>query len=157
MLNTWRTRHALQPHPEGGYFREIYRSPDLLNLTDGRQRSSSTHILFALGKGEFSALHRVSSNEIWHCYDGGPVRLTMIHPNGDVDLREVGGVDGPCVVVPAGSWQAAEAVGQDVLCGCTVAPGFDFADFEMPTRDELLALLPDHAEIVTRLTRPNTP
>lgn len=156
MLEVWRSQHRLAPHPEGGFFREVFRAPLTLTRPDGQPRAASTHILFALGRGTFSALHRVSADEIWHCYAGGPVRLTMIHPSGEVEVREVGGADGPCAVVPAGSWQAAEASVTDVLCGCTVAPGFDFADFEMPPRSELLTLLPRHEALITRLTRSDT-
>lgn len=149
----WTARHGLAPHPEGGFYRELHRADAQVTLPDGRVRATSTHILYALEAGAFSALHRVRSEETWHRYAGGIVRLTVIAPDATVTVHELGGADGPCAVVPADHWQAAEAVVGDVLCGCTVAPGFDFADFEMPPRAALVALFPGLRDLVERLTR----
>ncbi len=148
---------GLAPHPEGGFFRETWRSPLALgNLPHGAPRSASTAIYFLLPAGSFSALHRVASDEIWHHYDGDPVELHILE--GRVHQTFVLGRDlaqgqRPQHVVPAGAWQAAVPLGTRwALCGCTVAPGFDFDDFEMPSREEMLRLLPDHVAVVERLT-----
>jgi uncharacterized protein len=153
---------GLAPHPEGGYFRETWRSPLVLaGLPHGAPRSASTVIYFLLPAGSFSALHRVASDEVWHHYDGDPVELHVLE--GRVHQTFVLGRDlargqRPQHVVPAGAWQAAVPIGTRwSLCGCTVAPGFDFADFEMPSREEMLRLLPDHVAVVKRLTRSSEP
>lgn len=153
---------GLAPHPEGGWFRETWRSPLVLGgLPHGAPRSASTAIYFLLPAGAFSALHRVASDEAWHHYDGDPVELHVLE--GRVHQTFILGRDlargqRPQHVVPAGAWQAAVPLGPRwALCGCTVAPGFDFADFEMPSREEMLQLLPDHVEIVRRLTRVTAP
>jgi len=154
-LETWIERHGLQPHPEGGVFRETFRSTEEVQTALG-PRSASTAILYALAAGERSAWHRVAHDEVWHCYEGGPLRLHLLDEGG---LRTVVLGDGthpaaaPAAVVPGGTWQAAEAVG-DVLCGCTVAPGFDFDDFTMARGDALAALFPEHAAEARRLAAP---
>ena len=151
---------ALAPHPEGGFYRETWRSP----LTrDGAApphgaRSASTAIYFLLPAGAFSALHRVSSDEAWHHYDGDPVDLHVIDGAGALSRvalgRDFAAGERPQYVVPAGTWQAAVPRGERyALCGCTVAPGFDFRDFEMPPRAELAQRFPQHAEAIARLTR----
>lgn len=139
-------RLGLQPHPEGGYYRETFRSPQLLTLPDGRRRAASTAIHFLLPAGSRSAWHRVSSDEVWHHYDGAPLRLYRL---GMTDVRL--DVRTPQAVVPAGVWQAAEPDGGAVLVGCTVAPGFDFEDFEMGDADRLAAEFPEHAPLIRRL------
>ncbi len=147
---------GLSPHPEGGFFRETWRSPLALGgLPHGAPRSASTAIYFLLPERGISALHRVASDEVWHHYDGDPVELHLLE--GRVHRAVMLGRDfargqRPQVVVPAGTWQAATTPRGWALCGCTVAPGFDFGDFEMPSREEMLRLLPDHADLVRRLT-----
>jgi uncharacterized protein len=146
-------RLRLHPHPEGGYYRETFRAP----LKVG-ERDASTAIYFLLPGGAFSAFHRVSSDEVWHHYDGDPIDLHLIEPSGAYRLERLGHAlesgEQPQVVIPAGVWQAAEPKGdRHALCGCTVAPGFDFKDFEMPARSVLLALFPSHAELLQRLCR----
>jgi len=137
---------GLAPHPEGGFYRETFRS-------------SSTEIYFLLPAGEFSAFHRLRvSDEIWHHYAGDPVELHTIGGDGmhrvtilgpDVEQGER-----PQVIVPAGTLQAATVRGQRfALCGCTVSPAFEFSDFEMPTRDELLANFPALESIIRKWTR----
>jgi uncharacterized protein len=150
---------SLTPHPEGGFYRETWRAPLVLEgLPHGSPRAAQTAIYFLLPAGSFSAIHRVASDEIWHHYDGDPLELHLW--GGDVAHRvEILGHDlargeRPQVVVPAGVWQAAIPRGSRyALCGCTVAPGFDFADFEMPSRAALLDRFPNDAELIARLTR----
>ncbi len=139
----------LAPHPEGGFYRETFRAPG--------PRAASTAIYFLLPAGTFSAFHRIRSDEVWHHYDGDPLELHVV--DGDRHERVVLGRDlasgeRPQHVVPAGAWQAAIPLGTRwTLCGCTVAPGFDFAEFELPGRDVLLAQLPGHEALVRRFTR----
>src|SRR5581483_9443153 len=119
----------------------------------GAFRSASTAIYFLLGVGEFSAFHRVAADEAWHHYLGDPLELHTIDATGEHVLVRLGkellAGERPQHVVPAGTWQAARVAGSGFsLCGCTVAPGFDFADFEMPSRAELLARFPQHAELI---------
>lgn len=149
---------GLAPHPEGGYFRETWRSPLVLaGLPHGAPRAASTAIYYLLPKGSLSALHRVASDEVWHHYDGDPVELHVLEGRVHQTFvlgRDLANGERPQVVVPAGAFQAAVPIGSRwALCGCTVAPGFDFADFELPTRQEMLRLLPDHEAAVLRLTR----
>lgn len=141
-------RLDLLPHPEGGYYRETFRSALVLDLPDGRHRPAATAIYFLLPAGTWSGWHRVASDEVWHHYAGGALRLHLLG-RGTVRLDD----DEPQQVVPAGVWQAAEPERDAVLCGCTVAPGFDFADFELGTAERLLAEYPDQEAIIRRLVR----
>jgi predicted cupin superfamily sugar epimerase len=143
----WIEALGLAPHPEGGLYAETFRAPALVSGPHG-SRAASTAIYFLLPPGGLSALHRVRSDEVWHHYAGDALELHTIEAGKELPDER------PQHVVPAGTWQAARASGNRfTLCGCTVAPGFEFADFEMPTRSELLARFPQHAEWVARLTR----
>lgn len=127
-------RLKLQPHPEGGFYREVFRSPVKVMTSDGRgERSALTTIDFLLTRGQFSAWHRVASDEVWHLLEGGPLRLWLVPPSLDrieaVDLGAVGNDTTPRHVVQAGWWQATQPLGDFVYVGATVGPGFDFADF----------------------------
>lgn len=131
---------ALEPHPEGGYYRETWRSTVRVTTGQGPSRSALTTIYFLLAAGSFSAWHRVRSDEVWHWYEGEPLELLFAPPDlGIVQQRILGpvgeGVE-PIITVPADWWQAARPLGAFSLCGCTVAPGFEFEDF---------AFLRDHA------------
>ncbi len=154
----------LQPHPEGGYFRETYRSGEKvagsgLPARYGGERAVSTGIYFLLTGDTFSAFHRLRSDEIWHFYAGDPVRVHLLH--GNHQHEEV--VVGPQLergqtfqlVIPAGCWFAARVEKPDgfTLVGCTVAPGFDFADFELAEREQLAAAHPAHRELIASFTR----
>lgn len=125
----------LQPHPEGGHYRGTFRDP----ATDAAGRSRSTAIYFLLGLDEVSAWHRVDAVEVWHFYAGAPLALTLSADGHDAQAHRLGlnvaAGEAPQVVVPAGSWQAAESLGAWTLVGCTVAPGFDFAGFELAPPD----------------------
>jgi uncharacterized protein len=149
----------LSPHPEGGFFRETFRSALVLEgLPHGGMRSASTAVYFLVPAGGFSAFHRVRSDEVWHHYDGDPIALHVIGADGSYSTRRLGhdlaAGEEPQAVVPASAWQAAELLGERyALCGCTVAPGFDFADFELASRAELAARHPALASVIGRLTR----
>ena len=126
----------LEPHPEGGHYRELHRSPAIVEPGDGRGvRAALTTIYFLLRAGEHSRLHRVESDEVWHHYEGDPLELIWSPPDFDtvvrLELGRVGAGVRPVEVVPAGHWQAARTTGRYTLVGCTVGPGFDFADFRL--------------------------
>ncbi|HEX3141442.1 MAG TPA: cupin domain-containing protein [Rhizobacter sp.] len=139
----------LAPHPEGGHYREIFRSEAQVTPADGRpQRSALTCIDFLLQAGEFSAWHRVESDEAWHLLEGGPLRLWCLPPALDrvlaIDLSAASATSAPRHIVPAGWWQAAEPLGEFAYVGATVGPGFDFADF---------AFGRDDARVMAAITR----
>ncbi len=154
-------RLNLEKHPEGGWFRQTYRSPetipgDALPARFVGARPLSTAIYFLLRHGEISALHRLAADEVWHFYAGSPVTLHAIAPDGQV-LRTTLGADVFQAVVPARHWFGAtlddnreEAF---ALVGCTVAPGFSYDDFELADRDQLVARFPQHRELIEKLTR----
>jgi predicted cupin superfamily sugar epimerase len=127
---------GLGPHPEGGYYGELYRSRATVHPEDGRgPRSALTTIYFLLPQGSVSRWHRVQSDEVWHYYEGAPLDLWMASPGGDqVEHCRLGPLDEaqrPVWTVPAGHWQAARSTGSYTLVGCTVGPGFDFLDFAL--------------------------
>jgi predicted cupin superfamily sugar epimerase len=124
----------LVQHPEGGYYREVYRSDTVVQPMDGREhRPALTTIYFLLPAGAVSRWHRVRSDEVWHFYEGAPLELWTAPPPGDpVHRSALGPLDGtqqPVRTVPADWWQAARSTGAYSLVGCTVGPGFDFSDF----------------------------
>ena len=135
----------LRPHPEGGYYREVHRSASLVMPADGRGgRAALTTIYFLLPGDTASRWHRVVSDEVWHLYEGGPLELLELDGEArHLARRRLGPVgDGdasPVHTIAAGSWQAARPLGEYVLVGCTVGPGFDFADFTMLADDAALA------------------
>ncbi|MBM3751430.1 MAG: cupin domain-containing protein [Acidimicrobiia bacterium] len=131
---------SLRPHPEGGWYSEVFRSRHLVTA-DGRrgERSALTTIYFLLVSGQCSRLHRVASDEAWHFHEGDPLELVSCDPEFErcehVRLGPWDGTVRPAHVVPAGYWQAARPTGAYTLVGCTVGPGFDFADFAMLSDD----------------------
>lgn len=155
---------GLLPHPEGGFYKEVYRSQGVIPqqaLPKAYQgnRNYATGIYFMLTSDTFSAFHKIHQDEAWHFYLGDPLRIHMISPEGDYEAVVVGNQiqDGQQLqfVVPGGYWFAAEVVhpGTYSLVGCTVAPGFDFQDFTMPSQSEMMALFPQHETIIKKLTR----
>ena len=123
-------RLDLQPHPEGGHYRETFRDPG----TDTGGRAHSTAIFFLLARGERSHWHRIDAVEIWHYYAGSTLTLQISEGSGQHSIRlgpDLAAGEVPQAVVPAQAWQAAELTGDWTLVGCTVAPGFDFAKFEL--------------------------
>jgi len=157
-------QYGLQPHPEGGFFAETYRSSGLipesaLPAEFAGGRNFSTAIVFLLRGNDFSALHRLRQDEVWHFYLGGPLRLVMISPDGRFIETILGrnGTAGEVVqaVIPAGWWFGARPAAGAVFSfvGCTVAPGFDFADFELAKRPDLLAQFPGLETMILEFTR----
>jgi len=164
----WIEGLQLRRHPEGGWFRENYRSEEVLAAAGlprrfGGDRAFSTAIYFLLEGEDFSALHRIKQDEVWHFYDGSPLTLHVIDPEGRYSTIEVGrdlwAGEVPQAVVKAGCLFGATVndTRSYALVGCTVAPGFDFADFEMPGLEELCRLYPRQRQVIERLTRFSPP
>jgi predicted cupin superfamily sugar epimerase len=160
----WLEQLRLTPHVEGGAFREVYRSELViprhsLPLLFQGDRNASTHIYFMLLKGQFSAFHRIAADEVWHFYSGDPLLIHEITHSGRLVTHRLGSdpdeATSLVTVIHAGSWFAsALADGAEyALVGCTVAPGFDFADFELAERDVLVNQYPEHMALIRRLTR----
>lgn len=154
----------LLPHPEGGWYRETYRCAEStaaahLPARYHGDRSHSTAIYFLLPGETFSAWHRIKADEVWHHYDGDAVEIFVINEDGELSViklgKDISAGELPQAVVAHGDWFASRCAVRDgyALVGCTVAPGFDFADFEMAEREALTAQYPQHAEIITELTR----
>ena len=153
----------LKPHPEGGYYAETYRSTGNIPVSVlpgfNDNRSFSTAIYYLLEQGGFSAFHHIKSDECWHHYAGDTLLIHVLYNNGDYTCIKLGQAinkqERLQFVVPANTWFAAEcsANSRFVLCGCTVAPGFDFADFEMAEKELLIKSFPLHHEIISKLCR----
>jgi hypothetical protein len=154
----------LQPHPEGGFYKETYRSmgsipASCLSPEFSGVRSYATAIYFLLQQGDFSAFHRIKSDECWHFYEGGTLLIHVIDPQGHYQCIRLGKkiTEGEVYqfVVPAGAWFASEPAAGSLyaLVGCTVAPGFDFADFEMAEAKALAQEFPQHRLLIERLCR----
>lgn len=154
----------LQPHPEGGHYREVYRAaetiaPGALPPRYAGPRAHATAIYFLLARGETSALHRIASDELWHHYDGGALRVVTLADDGTRRDHVLGKRydrgERPLACVAHGLMFGAqlEPDADFALVGCTVAPGFDFADFDMPARAVLQARWPQHGEVIAHLGR----
>jgi hypothetical protein len=157
--------YNLLPHPEGGFFRQTYAAAEQISKEalperfEG-SRSYSTAIYFLLPHGSFSAFHRIKSDEVWHFYEGCPINIHVIHPNGEYECLKLGcnlkNGESYQLVVPANAWFASEPVGEPgtfSLVGCTVAPGFDFIDFELAEAAVLIHQFPLYQQLISRLCR----
>lgn len=154
---------GLHAHPEGGFFRETYRSEARMTVAavanGSAQRNVCTGIYFLMEKANFSAFHRILSDEMWHFYAGQALEVLELKTSGELLCTRLGPdiLNGEVhqYVVLANTWFASRvAAGGDFsLVGCTVAPGFDFADFTLGDRHDLLALFPEHASTIVELTR----
>jgi hypothetical protein len=150
----WIKRLHLEKHPEGGYFLQTYKSKVMVD-TDGFSgpRHASTAIYYMLVGDQFSAFHRMKSDEVWHHYSGGSLNLYVIR-EGILSKTEIGRRSGRQAVVEAGSWFAASLQNQKSYClvGCTVSPGFDYRDWELGSRRDLVRLYPKYKSIIERHT-----
>ena len=148
---------SLRPHPEGGYYREVFRSTRPVSAEGfSGPRCALTTIYFLIVRGEPSRWHRVVSDEVWHHLEGSVAELYLLDAEGFEVERQILGEPGPqsrpAVVVPGGRWQAARAEGDYVLAGCTVGPGFEFSDFrllrdEPPLLDRLRREFPQYVDL----------
>jgi len=162
-IDYWIENLGLIPHPEGGFYKEMYRSSEIITSTalpsrfDG-DRNFSTAIYFLLRTQDKSVFHRIKSDELWHFYQGNTLLIYVLH---ETKLRiyrlgpDPNKGDSLQVMIPANCWFGAhvENAGSFALCGCTVAPGFDFRDFEMAERNVLLKKYPGYEKEIIRLTR----
>lgn len=155
---------GLLPHPEGGYYKETYRSEEMISKAAlpeqfAGDRNFSTAIYFLLEKGNFSAFHRIKSDECWHFYAGGSLLVYILHSSGILETinlgNEIAAGQRFQYVVPAGCWFASEPAPGSAFSfvGCTVSPGFDFSDFEMAKADQLTQQYPQHESVIKRLCR----
>ncbi|MEI8136080.1 MAG: cupin domain-containing protein [Bacteroidota bacterium] len=154
----------LLPHPEGGYYKETYRSEQLVAQNSlpgsfGGERNIATAIYFLIENNNFSALHKIKSDETWHFYYGDALEVIEIDNNGKLTSTLVGNnlLDGESFqyTVKANTWfgSRVRSGGNFSLVGCSVSPGFDFKDFELAKKDELLLLFPEHKSIINEMTR----
>jgi len=158
-------RLNLAPHPERGYFVETYRAGTPVSAaTHGGPRAASTAIYFLIvADAPATFLHRLLSDETFHLYEGGPLDLLLLGPDGSAEVKRLGldlaAGERPQLTVPAGTWFGTELVpsASHCLVGCTVAPGFEFADFELAEGPELAARYPTAAERIARMSRPSRP
>lgn len=155
---------GLLAHPEGGFYKETYRSKGYIHKSAlpksfGGNRSYATGIYFLLSSDNFSAFHRIKQDEMWHFYQGSPLIVHVIYPDGNYVAHEVG-MDieqnqFPQLVVPAGCWFASSVKNPNSysLVGCTVSPGFDFKDFELADKAQLITSFPEHSAVIEKYTR----
>jgi len=154
----------LLPHPEGGYYKETYRSEGKITQTClssdfSGERNMATGIYFLIEKGNFSALHKIKSDETWHFYYGDALEVIEINEQGKLTITQIGSniLQGDTFqyTVKANTWfgSRVNSNGQFSLVGCTVYPGFDFNDFELAKRDDLIQLFPHHNQLISELTR----
>ncbi|MEO8666543.1 MAG: cupin domain-containing protein [Ignavibacteria bacterium] len=159
----WKEKLILNPHPEGGYFKETYRAQEVFHKEHLPQRFSgdrvhSTGIYYLLSDQDVSKFHRIKSDEMWHFYDGVGVTIYEIDVNGNFKAHKLGlNIDDgelPQVLIKGGNWFGAKVSKPDsyCLCGCTVSPGFHFEDFEMADRENLMQMFPEHRNIIEELT-----
>jgi len=156
----WIRALDLRPHPEGGHYRETYRAAETITPPGfAGPRALSTAIYFLLQGHEFSALHRLRSDELWHFHAGAPLRVVELTPAGTLGEHrlglDVGAGERPQVTIPAGSWFGARVADSTsfALVGCTVAPGFDFADFDLGDPAELRARYAQYAAAIDTFIR----
>ena len=157
-------KYNLQPHPEGGWYCQTYKSSESIDAHSlparfGGRRAFSTAIYFLLEKGNFSAFHRIKSDECWHFYAGDALHIYVIHQNGRLEIISLGGDPDKGqtfqYIVPANSWFASRPAPGSEYCfvGCTVSPGFEFKDFELGNGEILANEYPQHEEIIRQLCR----
>jgi predicted cupin superfamily sugar epimerase len=148
----------LQPHPEGGYYREVFRSEqEVLRAGATTVKQACTSIYYLLERGDFSGFHRIASDELWYFHTGAPLFIHVIGENGSHSQIELSDeLSGSLsTVVKAGLWFASEIPSKEgfALVSCAVAPGFEFSEFEMAQKETMLALYPQHGELLERLCR----
>jgi predicted cupin superfamily sugar epimerase len=150
-------------HPEGGYFREVYRSGEMITIEAPKKnlkRNVSTSIYFLLEGSQVSKFHKLRSDELWHFYDGGSVKVYVIDEKGKLTEIILGKKteDGEVfqTVIKKNNWFAAEVINKRSfsLIGCTVSPGFDFTDFELAIRNSMLEYFPKHKNLILKFTNP---
>jgi uncharacterized protein len=159
----WIDKLKLQKHPEGGYYQEVFRSSNVISKDNlpgySGDRNTFTSIYYLLKGGQFSAFHRIKSEEMWHFFNGSPATIYLINKKGELEKKHLGpdpdNMEDFQICIPANTWFAAK-VNNPVLyslVGCTVSPGFDFEDFELAKRNELINQYPPLKDCIMELTR----
>lgn len=147
----------MEAHPEGGHFSRSYYSDEKMEITDTKTRNLYTTIYFCLKSEEVSHLHRLQSDELWFFHDGSPLTIHVIHSDGEYTAHKLGlnfeNGEKPQVLVPKGSIFGSSVDQESTfsLVGCMVSPGFDFADFELFTQEELLKSYPQHEKVIRKM------
>lgn len=154
----WIDHLSLQPHPEGGFYKEVFRSNQQVNRSgESALLQACTSIYYLLEGEDYSGFHRIKSDEIWYFHKGNPLHIHVINAAGVHEVHELS--DKPTgslsIIVPAGLWFASEVPGKIGYClvSCAVAPGFEFSEFEMAERSALLEQYPQYQEVLDRLCR----
>ncbi|MBX3043197.1 MAG: cupin domain-containing protein [Candidatus Kapabacteria bacterium] len=158
----WIEKLGLRAHPEGGFYKETYRSDEFIvsdSLPDryNSDRSFSTTIYFMITKDSFSKFHKVNSDEFWFFHSGGSAKIYNLTNSGELIIKHFGidtdNNEFPQILIPQNTWFAAEVENGDyVLLSCTVAPGFDFEDFTLAERNEFITDFPQHKQLIKKLT-----
>jgi len=154
----WINHLQLQPHPEGGYYKEVFRSEtEVMRPPSLLPKRACTSIYYSLEGEDFSGVHRIASDEIWYFHKGSPLHIHVIDENGEHQILELSDdVNGNLsLVVKAGLWFAAEIPSKSgfTLVSCAVAPGFEFSEFEMALKEQITILYPQHSELFVKLCR----
>jgi predicted cupin superfamily sugar epimerase len=154
----WIDHLNLQPHPEGGYYKEVFRSRhEVVRAGEATAKQACTSIYYLLEGEDFSGFHRLASDELWYFHKGAPLHIHVIDNEGTHTTIELSDTDTGSLqaVIPPNTWFAAEipSAAGFALVSCAVAPGFDFAEFEMAKNGELLAQYPQHKDLLDRLCR----
>ncbi|MES2110533.1 MAG: cupin domain-containing protein [Bacteroidota bacterium] len=154
----WINHLQLQPHPEGGYYKEVFRSEtEVMRPPSLLPKRACTSIYYLLEGEDFSGIHRIASDEIWYFHKGSPLHIHVIDENGEHQILELSDdVNGNLsLVVKAGLWFAAEIPSKSgfTLVSCAVAPGFEFSEFEMALKEQITILYPQHSELFVKLCR----
>ena len=156
----WIERLQLERHIEGGWYKEVYKSALTLKVeSETTERSICTHIYFLLEKKDFSTLHRIRSDESWHFYAGTPLTVYEFEPSGNLIPHKLGNDPSngcvPYCIIRNGNWVGARIDGDGAfsLVGCTVSPGFEFADLELAKADDLSRQFPEHENLIRSLCR----
>ena len=154
----WINKLELSPHPEGGFYKEVYRAEESISNSAlpsrySGDRSHATTIYFLLRSCDISRLHRLKSDEIWYFHQGSPLELSIIYPDGQLETIPMSTDDNLQAVIPNNTWFGAKVLEEDSysLISCSVHPGFDFNDFELANKEELLAEYPQHKELIEEL------
>ena len=159
----WIKKLNLSIHPEGGYYKEVYRCDEFIETNSlpkrfSRRHTFSTAIYFLLNGNQISAFHKLQSDEIWHYYTGSPLMIHILSDKGEYKISKLGlnieNGELPQIVIPHNHWFAAELLDKTSfsLMGCTVAPGFDFADFKFGTKKELIKKFPLYKDVISKLS-----